>query len=327
MKEIPFSMQGLGVCKKDAPCAYHGPKIGLEYGGFGGSVFPPDAVWGQPYLAEIAEILAMKKNEVSYTKAPLGEKLTGVLHTVNDYWIHHTNDLNGPLHTTWKQWSTTAQELGLYAAGGWAASPHQLSQFKETVKVLHMEEKIGFDDVLRVGTASGIHTQQEIFALGIAGIKKPTLFITDLCMPPLKESEAVAQAGVGGTILGSFLNFHERMNNSWQVVTAHFVESFLPTAEEYSSKQMTREDALGIKTAFFQKTHDVLIPGGVFIQILGTGADARRFHTPEEIQQSLVAVGFDSDHIFIVPTTDPMDYENGVHLQGNYFVVAQKGNV
>lgn len=328
---VPSAMQGLGLCKEGEPCGYHSKKVASKYAGTGEggsiSVSPSNETWGKTYIEEIATLIAAEKKAISYTTASAGEKLTVVLNLVNDYWESHADDLNKLLHAAWQTWTETASKVGKYGAGGWAASPQQLSQLVETVKVLHGEAGIKFDDVLRVGTASGIHTQQEVFALGLAGIAKSQLYIVDICLPPLKESEAIAKAGVGGTILGSVLSLHGFMDNTWQVVTAHFTESFLPTAEQYQSAQMTPEQALIIKKAFFQKAHDLLMPGGVFIQAIGTTSDARRLHSPWEIKDLLAEAGFASENVVIAPTTDPFDYRDGVYLPGNYFVVAIKESV
>lgn len=325
---VPLAMQGLGVCANDMLCAYHEPKIYPEFGGIGGSVFPPESVWGKIQLDEIAEIIVEKKEEVVYQqKLSTIEKIQLVLKWVNEYWLDHSDYLNNTLYTAWQTWIETAKKTGKYGAGSWAASPQQLSQLIEVAKVLNREAGIMFDDVLRAGTASGIHAQQEIFAFNLAGITEPQIYIVDICLPPLKESEAMAENGVGGTIFGSFMDLNSLMDNSWQVVTAHFIESFLPTSEQYQKMQMTSEQAFFIKKAFFQKAYDLLVQGGVFIQAIGTNWDDRRLHNPIDIMKILLSAGFIEENIAIVLTTDPFDYADGEHLPGNYFVIAQKGEV
>jgi hypothetical protein len=323
---VSSAMIGLGICG-DGPCGYHAAKVGSKYTGSGEtgsiSVFPPSIVWGKEQLQEISTSIIALKHNPKYESAPVLGKIGLVLNAVNEYWSSHANDLDGSLHHAWDSWQKSATSESKYGAGSWASSSQQLSQLVETVKVLR-ENGLDVSHVLRLGTASGIHTQQEIFALAHAGVNHPKLTIIDGCNPPLAESQHVAKNSIESVTVGSVLSLPEQWNGKWNVVTAHFIESFLPTQEQYAAQALDHGASIQLKTQFFREVYNALAPGGVFITAIGSSKAARRFTHDGEITFALFSAGFSKESLCIVPTTDPADYENGTHLQGNYFVVAFK---
>lgn len=289
---LPQAMQGLGQCEKVKPCEYHKAKVAPVFTGLTEvgliSEFPPSSVWGKEHMYAIAKIQV----------GSLMETLT----TVNDYWAKHQQDLDGTLHHSWEVWQQQAKEKGKYGAGGWAASPQQLSQYVETIKVLK-GNGADVSKVLRLGTASGVHTQQEVFALILAGVKHPKMTIVDFCPPPLAESLTIAPENVEAVSVSSVLSLPPEWKNRWSLITTHFLASFFSSIEQ--------------KIDHLTQVYIALKPGGYFVSAMGSSSE-------DVIQQSFIQAGFSKESICIVPTTDPFDYENGKHVVGNYFVVAQK---
>ena len=326
---VSGAMQGLNICGKE-PCNYHATKVAWKYSGLGEfgptSVFPPAIVWGKEQLQEIDKSLVLLKHDVAYENVSLLGKVGLVLDAVGEYWKSHATDLNGSLYQAWQTWQLQTK-LGLkYGAGSWAASPQQLSQYVETVKVLQ-ENGQDVSQVLRLGTASGIHTQQEIFALALADIKNPKLTIIDSCSPPLVESQHVAKKSIENTTVGSVLSLPANWIGKWPIVTAHFLESFLPTKEQYMEQKLDNNASIQLKIKHFSEVHKALVPEGVFITAMGTSTPDRRFANEQEMSDALHSAGFLEKNTLIVPTTDPFDYQNGKHTEGNYFVVAQKEKI
>ncbi len=232
------SMEKSNCCKPGELCDYHSTKVNSDNIAslfplnetHGGSANPPKEVWGKEYIDTIEKIISATKNNIEYKELNTINKISTVLEKVNSFWQgnENSNALNGKLHEEWVKWSMEVKGDNKYGAGGWKASPQQLSQLIETLKVLR-EENIKIEDYLRLGTASGKHTQQEIFAMAKSGIKNPELAIVDLCEPPLIESKALAKTPVKEIIVNSVLELPKEMNDKYSVATTHFIESFLPT--------------------------------------------------------------------------------------------------
>lgn len=325
--EIPSVMTGSGLCQIGDPCEYHVMKVNPWYSGVPGetsegSVNPPKEVWGQSQLMEIAGKVSVVKDHTDYWELDSIGKITMVLNTVNRYWHEH-GETHNDLHQAWMQWMDQAKAKQTYGAGGWAASPQQFSQFVETIKVLQ-ELRLPLSPYLRIGTASGKHTQQEIFGLGLAGLTKPQLTVVDICAPPLIETKVVAKNSIAEVQQRSILEFPPEGHTNFAVSTAHYTESFIPTNEQYDAHQMNHNQALQIKYTFVLHVHTLLQQNGVFITCLGTSGQARRFNTILEVSDAFIKAGFKGKNLIMVPTTDPFDYESGSYLPGNYFVVAMK---
>lgn len=316
---LPQPMQGLGQCETAKPCEYHQSKVAPVFTGLAEvgliSEFPPSSVWGKEHIYAVHE---------EAKRIPSGS-LMEKLQAVNAYWSKHQQDLDGTLHHAWEVWQQQVKAKGKYGAGGWAASPQQLSQYVETINVLK-DQGVDVSKVLRLGTASGVHTQQEVFALIFAGIKHQKMTIVDLCAPPLAESLTIVP-NVEAVSVSSVLSLPSEWKNTWPLITTHFLESFLPSVEQFTKEKLDHKASLQLKVDHLMQVYTALKPGGYFLSAIGTSPGAQRFHTVSEIQQSLQQSGFLKDHICIVPTTDPFDYKNGKHIPCNYFVVAQKGTV
>ena len=330
------SMEKANCCQPGKLCDYHSTKVNSENISklfmseekHSGSANPPKEVWGKDHIEAIEKIISEFKNNNEYKDLNTINKISTVLEKVNSFWqeTKNSNALNGTLHDEWVKWSQEAIGNGKYGAIGWKASPQQLSQLIEVLKVLR-EENVKFEDYLRLGTASGKHTQQEIFAMAKSGMKKPELAIVDLCEPPLIESKVLANTPVKETIIKSVLELPEEMNGKYSIATAHFIESFLPTKKSFDDSKMDHRGALSIKEKFFLNTHNALKEDGFFITILGIeDNNGRRFNNLDELKRSLETAGFKEENIVIAPTTDPLDYDkNKKNLQsGNYFIVAEK---
>ncbi|MBF0398396.1 MAG: hypothetical protein HQK78_16590 [Desulfobacterales bacterium] len=334
------SMEKSCNCKPGQLCDYHITKINFEniidYIGISkdethrGSANPPLRVWGKEQINKIRNEVSGVKNEKEYKNFSIINKITTVLDKTNSFWEEKENSdaLNGELHEEWVKWIEEVKEKNKYGAGGWKASPQQLSQFIEVLKVLH-EENIQIEDYLRIGTASGKHTQQEIFAMSVAmpkDGKKPELSIIDLCEPPLVESKVLAKNAIKETFLESILELPKEMYEKYSVVSSHFTESFLPTKKIFEDSNMKHEDAVNIKENFFKNIFKALKDNGFFISALAIENSPRRFNNLDELKKCLKKVGFKEENIVIVPTTDPYDYDekNKVLIEGNYFIVAQK---
>lgn len=315
-ESLPSSMKGLGQCETAKPCEYHAAKVAPVFTGLAEvgliSEFPPSSVWGKEYIYAVAKIQS----------GSLVEKLTAV----NGYWAKHQKELDSFLHKDWEVWQQQAKEKGKYGAGGWAASPQQLSQYVETIKALK-DQGVDVSKVLRLGTASGVHTQQEVFALILAGVKHPKMTIVDLCVPPLVESLTIVQENVEAVSVSSVLSLPKEWKNKWSLITTHFLEAFLPSVEQFTKEKLDHNASLQLKEDHLSHVYTALKPGGYFIAAIGTSKGAQRFHNVSEITNAYIQSGFHRSDICIVPTTDPFDYDNGKHLSGNYFVVAQKGKV
>lgn len=327
---LPSSMLGLGQCEPHAPCEYHGKKVAPVFTGMAEvgliSEFPPSSVWGKEHIYSISALTNTVKQSPEYAKKFTIDKLKAVHGVVNAYWAHHTNDLDGPSYNAWDVWQKQAKEKGKYAAGGWAASPQQISQYVETVKVLK-ENGLDVSKVLRLGTASGVHTQQEVFALIVAGEKHPKMTIVDLCAPPLVESMAVSPEHVQSVSVASVLSLPPEWKNAWPLITTHFLEAFLPTAEQYTNEKLDHNQSLKLKEDHLSQVYKALSPGGFFLAAIGTSSAPQRFQSASEIQHTLQKAGFAKDCVFVVPTADHYDYSSGKHTPGNYIVIAQKESV
>ena len=330
------SMVKTSCCKEGEPCDYHKNKI--DYRNFTdlidpddkhhGSANPPKEVWGKEYIDKIDKTISATKNNSEYKNLNTINKIKSILEKVNSFWQESDNSeaLNGKLHENWAKWSEDVKDKKKYAAGGWKASPEQLSQIIEVLKVLR-EENVNVEEYFRIGTASGKHTQQEIFAMAKSGIKKPELTIIDSCKPPLTESKALAKNPVKETILGSALELPEEMNEKYSIATTHFIDSFLPTKDMFDDLKMTHQEALELKENHFKNVYRVLKNDGFFITAVGIDENGeRRINNVEELKKCLENAGFNEKNIVITETTDPYDYDNNnKKLQkGNYFIVTQK---
>lgn len=322
---IETAMSGLSICQDGKPCEYHGKKVPFAYGGAEGSVGsqnPPKDVWStndQNAIAALVDTVEKKTPTETLSKS-LMENISKALAIVSDYWADqdHQTHLNTDLYKAWSEWQNHVP----YGAGSWMASPVQLSQYIATIKTLDKSGLPLDQGALRIGTASGKHTQQEIFALAKGGITKPKLAVIDACLPPLKETQTKAKSSVGQIIHGNLLE--TSLPNQFPIVTTHFIESFVPTKEQADAQQISHLEAMKQKIQFFNGVYNALMPNGVFIMAIGTSKAEHRVHDANEIGDLLETSGFSADHTIIIPTVDPFDYANGQFEPGNYFVVAQK---
>ena len=204
------------------------------------------------------------------------------------------------------------------------SSPEQLEQFVDTIKTLKANGH-PLTNYLRVGTASGSHTIQELDALTFAGISDAHVSLVEPCLPPGAESKKLLGSHAGLLFQSAVEQVPASLHGQWDVVTAHFTESFVPTIEEFTGKHMDHASSLAMKQGFYKKIFDLLAPHGVFITCIGTGSHPRRLLSADEITSVLVSSGFEKQSVIITPTTESLDYENGHYLPGNYFVVAMKG--
>lgn len=292
----PEYQLGRGGCEAGVPCQFHAAKVSGEFTGVKGakgSVNPPESVW----------------------KLPPG------LH-----WKSLSEQQKQSMHDAWNAWQDQAKKDGWYPAGSWMSSPEQLEQFVGTIKSLKANGH-PFTNYLRVGTASGNHTMQELQALSLADITDAHISLVEPCFPPSAESKKLLGSHAGFMFQGTVEHVPASLHGQWNVVTAHFTESFVPTVEECTAKHMDHLSSLAMKQGFYKKIYDLLTPHGVFISCIGTGSHSRRIQSADEVASVLVSSGFEKHLVSIVPTTESLDYENGHYLSGNYFVVATKGSI
>lgn len=290
----PEYQLGRGGCETGAPCQFHAAKVSGEFTGVPGvkgSVNPSESVW----------------------KLPPGS-----------HWRSLSESQKHSMHDKWSVWQEQAKKEGRYPAGSWMSSPEQLEQFVETVQVLKKKGH-SFGTYLRVGTASGNHTRQELHALSLAGVSNVKVSLVEPCLSPILESKALLGSHAGFMFQSVVEQLPESQHGKWNIITSHFTESFVPTIEEFTDTHMDHTSSLAKKQGFYKKIFDLLAPHGVLVTCIGTGVHPRRMQRSDEIVAVLSAAGFEKQSVSIVPTTESLDYQNGQYLPGNYFVVAMKG--
>jgi hypothetical protein len=279
-------------------CEYHANKVKK-------STKPGPEVYGAKHLEKIKGLL-----EVQNIKELTAEQLVlSSLNIVDNYWKENKNELDSVLKDTHQK----ASEACNYLAGGWQASPHQYSQLYATMWALAQKGRLKNDsNVLLSGTASGAHTKQltEVFpAVGM----DPEVHTVDICKPPLVESEhdvdSITQCNIAAL---------PYKTGSINVVTGHFVDSFL------AKKVTTHEESLEIRKDIYTELNRVTNKDGCLCMGIGTSSHIARFNSADEIEETLSHAGYKD--IFVLPTTDPLDYDKTSkrHTDGNYFVVAFK---
>lgn len=300
-------MRGHDVCSSDYDsrtgkglCEYHESKVGK-------SVVPGEDIYSRIDLVKIEEWLVhlAKKN------LPIAEFLRIALTMVDDYWALHRNDLDERLYESHKRISEACKAEGKYLAGGWMASPHQFSQLYAVLWILKKRGVLTDEsEILRCGTASSAHTRQLTGTFEMLDVD-PNVTIVDVCRPPLDESAPY----VAKTVVAD-LQTMEFVSGQFCGVTGHVIDSFIP------KQAASHAEALGIKADLFKRLNGAIKKDGFLVMLIGTSPNKRRFNTEEEIAYTLEAAGF--AEIFVIRTTDPLDYdeEKGTHIDGNFFVVA-----
>lgn len=311
------------------------------------STFPPEDVWAREDQETILRSVNQLQLQPEYPTLSLVQQLRQSLQITTEHW-QDRNILNH-LHDNWETWKNESESQGRYPAGGWAASPEQFSQLLAVIQVIDTNQNL--HRVLRLGTASGVHTEQELLALYL-GLSNPSRLqhttedrlefdVIDAYRAPLRDTRKVISPDLNlHTRRASALHLPKHAlpwnrtkfpSDSVDLVTTSFIESFIPTEPEFRNNHMTHSAGIALKERLFTEAKRVLRNGGVFTMTIGTEQakqppqkDPRRFQNKEELQRSLVQAGFHPDKIIITPTTDPLDFENGQLSEGNYFVVAIK---
>ncbi|MBD3156821.1 hypothetical protein GF369_03250 [Candidatus Peregrinibacteria bacterium] len=304
------AIAGHGRCIDGKLCAYHEGKVN-------NSVCPSPEVYGEKPLEEIHKLLNSQKVE----ELSLEELIKNSLKLIDDYWKEHANELVGNLISAHRSEYKEAQKKDMYLAGGWMASPQQFSQLHAVMWVLNKKGKLTSNsDVLRLGTASGAHSEQlaGIFSI-INSDLDPELTIIDKCNAPLENSKHLTEKLKLGDVVTDMRNLIK--DASMDVVTGHFITSFIPGKD--SPEASGHAKSLAAKLQLFSNANYVLKLGGCLCICIGTSPkDPRRFNNQEEISNTIKDAGFRD--INIVETTDPLDFTDGSYDPGNFFVVAFK---
>lgn len=303
----------LEVCRTSRLCHYHEARVGI-------SEIPPPDVYALEHFETIRQIISIKKStDVSYSWLSSTEKLRAVLNLVNTYWLDNASSLDGILREHHEKWEKEARGREKYPAHGWMSSPQQFSQLVESVNVLR-ENKVQLNGWLVLGTASGANTAQLVHSLRQIDVH-PNFFVLDRCHPPVKDSIATDQFGIAADALR--LPF---LNEAFGAVSSHFTSSFIPTEEQRMAESLSRDEVMRRKTQLFQEIFRVLSDKGVFIATIGTPIGFPNF---EEIINTATRVGFTSENVILVPTTDPTCYDtvSKKHTSKNFFLIAMKSVV
>lgn len=298
-------------CTPSHLCAYHEARVEI-------SEIPPPEVYSLEHLETIHQMISTKKSaDVSYSRLSSTEKLRVVLNLVNTYWLDNASSLDGILRDYHEKWEKEARNRDKYPSHGWMSSPQQFSQLVESVNVLR-ENKVQLNGWLVLGTASGANTAQLAETVRQAGVD-PKFYILDRCHPPIKDSLTTDRFGISADALR--LPFS---NESFNVISSHFTSSFIPTEQQRVSEGLSRDDVLELKMRLFSEVFRVLSDDGIFIAAVGTPIG---FPNSKEIINTATRVGFTSENIILVPTTDPTCYDtvSKKHTFKNFFFIAMKG--
>ncbi|MBD3330141.1 hypothetical protein GF354_01265 [Candidatus Peregrinibacteria bacterium] len=304
------TMKGHGKCHDGQLCSYHEGKVN-------NSVCPSPEVYGVNHLEQISIML----NEQDTEDISVEELMEDSLKLVDEYWKNNKHDLKTNDIANHRAEYNEAQKDGRYLAGGWMASPQQFSQLFTAMWVLNAKGQLDSNsEVLRLGTASGAHSQQlnGVFPI-IDPNLNPALSIMDMCDAPLKDSEHVTDKLICGDIVSGM---REAVNEaSMDIVTGHVITSFIPA--KGSEEARDHEKSLAAKLKLFSNARHVLKLGGCMCMCIGTSPnDPRRFNNKDEIVKVIEDAGFRD--ITIVETTDPLDFSDGNYDPGNFVVVAFK---
>lgn len=231
-----------------------------------------------------------------------------------------------------QSWRTETVEKGEKEfAASWLATPQQAMQMAAVLEATKAR------DILRLGTASAHHAEQLAILMDTTAndITDKTLSIVDTVNLPLDQVNEKKHLFTKRNVDVKTqqmdvldMNNEEALkfvpNESQDMVTSHFIMGGIPTATQFETEKMTREQALELKQQVFENAYAKLREGGTLAFGIGTSAEERRFHTKEEIQQYLEKAGFESSKISIHATTDTMDDKDGKLIPGNFFVTAVK---